>query len=139
MKALSLIQPYATLVLTGAKRYETRSWQTSHRGLLAIHASKTVPLEIQAVCLEEPFASALRAAGYESAVDLPRGVVLGTVELVAVIAVAALDLEQLSPQERAFGDYGPGRYAWKLTNPYLFDAPRQCIGRPGIFDFNAES
>lgn len=39
MKALTLTQPWATLVAIGAKRIETRSWSTSYRGdLLLIHA-----------------------------------------------------------------------------------------------------
>lgn len=40
MKALTLTQPYATLVAIGEKRLETRSWRTSYRGPLAIHAAK---------------------------------------------------------------------------------------------------
>lgn len=40
MKALSLTQPWASLVAVGAKRIETRSWRTSYRGPLAIHAAK---------------------------------------------------------------------------------------------------
>lgn len=40
MKALTLTQPWATLVAIGAKRMETRSWSTSYRGLLLIHAAK---------------------------------------------------------------------------------------------------
>jgi hypothetical protein len=39
MKALTLTQPSATLVAPGAKRIETRSWPTSYRGPLAIHAA----------------------------------------------------------------------------------------------------
>jgi hypothetical protein len=134
MKAISLIQPYATLVLSGAKRYETRSWSTNHRGLLAIHASKTVPLEIQYVCLEEPFQTALRAAGYESAVELPRGVLLGTVEIVEVTATDRLDFSQISESERAFGDYRPGRFAWKLANPRRLAQPVMWIGQVGMFN-----
>jgi activating signal cointegrator 1 len=45
MKALSLMQPWATLLICGEKTVETRSWRTSHRGLLAVHASKTFPLQ----------------------------------------------------------------------------------------------
>lgn len=41
MKALSLWQPWASLVAIGAKTIETRSWSTSYRGPLAIHAAKT--------------------------------------------------------------------------------------------------
>lgn len=41
MKAISLWQPWASLVPAGAKPVETRSWSTSYRGPLAIHAAKT--------------------------------------------------------------------------------------------------
>ena len=40
MKALTLYQPWATLVAIGAKKIETRSWSTPYRGPLAIHAGK---------------------------------------------------------------------------------------------------
>jgi hypothetical protein len=43
MKALTLTQPWATLVAIGAKTIETRSWPTSYRGPLAIHAAKGYP------------------------------------------------------------------------------------------------
>lgn len=41
MKALTLHQPWATLVAYGIKTIETRSWSTRHRGPLAIHAAVT--------------------------------------------------------------------------------------------------
>lgn len=40
-KVLSLTEPYATLIKEGKKRIETRSWKTSYRGELYIHASLT--------------------------------------------------------------------------------------------------
>jgi activating signal cointegrator 1 len=43
VKALSLWQPWASLVALGVKTLETRSWSTSHRGPLAIHAAAAVP------------------------------------------------------------------------------------------------
>ena len=43
MKALSLTQPWATLVVIGAKRIETRFWHTSYVGPLLIHAAKAIP------------------------------------------------------------------------------------------------
>ena len=39
MKVLSLKEPWASLIAAGVKSIETRSWQTSYRGELAIHAS----------------------------------------------------------------------------------------------------
>ncbi len=38
MKVLSLIEPYATLIM---KKVETRSWKTNYRGILYIHVSLT--------------------------------------------------------------------------------------------------
>jgi len=35
MKALTLYQPFASLVALGLKQVETRSWRTSYRGPLA--------------------------------------------------------------------------------------------------------
>jgi activating signal cointegrator 1 len=40
MKALTLWQPWASLVAFGVKTIETRSWSTKYRGPLAIHAAK---------------------------------------------------------------------------------------------------
>lgn len=42
MKALTLHQPWATLLALGEKTIETRSWDTKHRGIVAIHAGKKV-------------------------------------------------------------------------------------------------
>ena len=43
MKALSVTQPWATLIATGQKQIETRSWGTRYRGPLYIHAAKRFP------------------------------------------------------------------------------------------------
>jgi len=40
MKALTIRQPWASLIAAGVKTIETRSWSTSYRGPLAIHAGK---------------------------------------------------------------------------------------------------
>src|ERR1700722_19135273 len=55
MKALTLTQPWATLVSIGAKRVETRSFRVSYRGSLAIHAAKGFPKWAQETCYEQPF------------------------------------------------------------------------------------
>jgi hypothetical protein len=45
MKAVSLWQPFASLIYTGAKKIETRSWPTNYRGPLAIHAARKDSLD----------------------------------------------------------------------------------------------
>ena len=39
MRVLSVKEPFATLILNGIKKIETRSWKTNYRGELFIHAS----------------------------------------------------------------------------------------------------
>ena len=41
LKAISLHQPIAQLVRLGLKKFETRSFNTKHRGILLIHAAQT--------------------------------------------------------------------------------------------------
>ncbi len=40
MKALSIKEPYASMILNGKKTIETRTWKTRHRGRLLLCASK---------------------------------------------------------------------------------------------------
>lgn len=42
MKALTICQPYAELIARGDKRVENRTWPTNYRGLLYIHAGKSL-------------------------------------------------------------------------------------------------
>lgn len=63
MKALTLTQPWATLVAIGAKRIETRSFQRSYRGPLAIHAAKTFPWDAQTFANENRQCNSALKAG----------------------------------------------------------------------------
>lgn len=119
MRALTLYQPWASLVAVGAKRVETRSWYTPYRGPLAIHAGRSA--EGLPLCREEPFCSALAEAGYPTPRELPLGAIVATCVLTRCLPVSnglydTLDLDSLSERERAFGDYSPGRYAWLLSD-----------------------
>ena len=60
MKAISIWQPWATLIALGEKRIETRGWETRYRGPLAIHAAKRWDRELADLCLlNEPIREAL--------------------------------------------------------------------------------
>jgi hypothetical protein len=134
MKCISVIQPWATLIVLGVKRLETRTWRTPHRGRLAIHATRNFPEAARARCLAEPFHSLLRDAGYLHSADLPRGAIVGAVELLdCVPGEEALRLVTDSP-EPDFGDYGSGRWAWRLVNPCRLAAPVPFCGRLGLFE-----
>lgn len=132
MKCLSVVQPWASLIVRGAKRFETRSWCTSHRGLLAIHAARTFPEPARALCGEEPFRSILADMGVKSWFDLPSAAVLGTVRLVD--CVPAREEMRFSALDLALGDFRRGRWAWKMTEPVALPQPLRLAGRLGVYD-----
>jgi hypothetical protein len=88
MKAITIWQPWASLLAIGAKKYETRSWPTKYRGTIAIHAAKKDPCKIPLIGLEKFDAAAgteLERAGLGSTwFLLPRGKIIATAELVDV-------------------------------------------------------
>lgn len=147
MKALSVRQPWASLIAVGSKRIETRSWSTPFRGPLAIHAAKGLGQTVGdyvKLCSSEPFWSALKFRE-----PLARGAVLATCELFDVLKIverdegySCLDLlgaEQFDfpiDDERAFGDYTPGRYAWLLGNVRPFNRPIPAKGRLGLWEWD---
>lgn len=134
MKALTLTQPYATLVAIEAKRYETRSWSTRYRGPLAIHAAKGFPGWAKDVCFEEHYCTVLGSVrkGPET---LPIGAVIATANLVAVHRVEDVR-GSLSEKEKAFGDYSDGRFAWELANVALLAQPIPAKGMLGLWEWD---
>lgn len=130
MKAISLWQPWATLIAIGAKEYETRSWSTPYRGPIVIHAAKTK--DSLNICSREPFRSVLMASGC-SVVDLPFGCAVCVADLIDCIPTYKI-APTLSQQERAFGDYSAGRFAWQLSNARVFKNPVPIRGAQGLFD-----
>ena len=133
IKALSLHQPWATLIATGAKRIETRAWQTPHRGLLAIHATRDLSREAAALCGTSPFREALLAAGLAGPDDLPRGCVLAIVRVTGCTPIEAPPAEP----EATFGDYSPGRFAWQLDDIGALPEPLAARGAQGVWSCEA--
>lgn len=144
IKMLSLWQPWASLCVwtnpdggKAEKQIETRHWQTPYRGLVAIHATKTLVREAK---LEIETNSELRKAllrhGFAAYGELIRGSflhskILGVVELTEI---RPLDFhnkwltEEFSEREEHFGFYQPGRFGWVFKNHVEFDNPIPCRG-----------
>ena len=84
MKALSIRQPWAWLIVHGGKDIENRSWHTKFRGRFLVHASAGMTLaEYQNAyqfCLES--GAMLPPFAYPEFDDLRRGGIIGSVELV---------------------------------------------------------
>lgn len=131
MKAITLWEPWATLVVEGLKEFETRSWYTSHRGPLVIHAAKT-----RKYCKYGSVVDMLVAAGISQgkamwlADRMRPGHIRGVVDLKDVFTT--LDVRSrrtTSEREIALGDYGPNRFAWRLEVLLTYDSPFPALGR----------
>ena len=110
MRGLTVRQPWASHLADGRKHYETRSYDTQFRGLVAIHAGKS---------------SEFVERGYNG----PLG---------AIVAVARLanstETEDtirrfgITDEEMALGDWIPGRYAWRMAWVMRLDEPIRVRG-----------
>ncbi len=134
MKALSVSQPWAQLLILGLKQYDVRRWQAKFRGPLLIHASKGFSEAARRLCREQPYRQLLAGAGINSTADLPTGALIGTVQLEDCLATDQLRYERADPAELALGDFRHGYWAWKLTQPQAFAVPIPFSGVLWMFD-----
>lgn len=134
MKAITLHQPFASLVAGGLKTYETRSWRTDYRGPLAIHAAmidKPIPWEIETKLNSMVKPYDFVRMGY------PLGAVLAVVDLVDVVVMDAGLIAGMDGNNITFGDWSPGRFAWRLENPRRIK-PYYIRGQQGIWNLSQE-
>lgn len=183
MKAITLWQPWASLVALGVKTIETRSWSTSYRGQLFIHAAAREPdwEEIEdghrfGTLGDFQWARRIkRGSTLEYYVNgdgphqLPLGVIVAVCDLVAVVPILGVgqvinarppalppfvvDTSNLggalclaTPEsmpagvniedQRAFGDFTPGRYAWLLENIRPLELI-EATGHQKLWDYKA--
>ena len=128
--ALTVQQPWASLIMAGAKVWEWRNWHTEYRGLLWIHAAKEPPVELEVLRREEDFRRAL--GEWEEDNPLPCGKLLGQVELLDC-CLAKVVWPQLTELERELGTFRHGNYAWKLRVVEVLHEPWACPGRRGLW------
>lgn len=126
MKAITILQPWASLIACGAKKIETRRWATKYRGQIAIHAGKSD--KFRDLWADEPFYSVLvnevstyrlghviAVAELIDCVLMVSGTTDGTITN-KLLKVILANGEIITGKELEFGHYGPDRYAWILTN-----------------------
>lgn len=122
MKALTIRQPWAFAIARLGKTIENRTWNTAHRGLLAIHAGA-------------------RWDGNEAAArvfELSGAYVLKT-EMSAIVAVVELVDICTALDSCGCGPWAvPGQCHWKLTNPRELATPVECKGRLGLWSLTVE-
>jgi activating signal cointegrator 1 len=136
LKAISLYQPWASLVALGLKRVETRSWSTTYRGPLLIHAAER--WDADQIAVRDLADRDLVDHGY---VELPRNLPLGRVLAVCrLTGCSQVRQGSLTPEgiglsslEMAFGDYRPGRFGWSLEDVRPLAEPVPWRGMQGLW------
>jgi len=122
MLALTISQPFASLIASGEKWIENRRWETRYRGLLAIHAGKgTQYLDRQQLA------------------EYPSGV-LAVCNLIACFRIA--DLDRLGDRLAAVGltiddvrrnEHAEGPWCWLLRDVRRLRVPCPCRGAKGLW------
>lgn len=120
MKALVVRQPWAWAIMEGTKRFENRSWKTSYRGPLAIIAGSSK----QSLARGTAFIEQL---GLVVPDNLPRGCILGVVNLVDII----LPSQSCDP-------FAEGPYCWVLESSVKLERPVPYKGRLGLLQLPEE-
>lgn len=139
MKALTIWQPWASMVAVGAKHNETRGYPTNYRGAIAIHAGKKSVSEVWSAYLDERtrevICRRLNLSDRTRLEAFPLGCILATANLVECIRITPEFVATLSPDELALGDYTFGRYAWKLADVKQFPDPIPARGQQGLWEW----
>lgn len=131
IKALTLWQPWASLILLGHKCFETRSWHTKYRGQLIIHAAKKQGERLQTKTAFILYNHHKIDIPYE---DLPRGVALLTCNLTDCIPITPRERDRQTQLELDCGDWRTGRWAWKLENIEAIEPPIPMTGHQGLWN-----
>lgn len=143
MKAITVWQPWASLLVSGRKRYETRSWATTYRGPIAIHAAKRpVRRTIDALAADrgdgwttlDYFESLFMRPGELN--QLPTGAIVGTAILTRCNLITEAFVAKLTPMELALGDFTLGRYAWEFHAMVPVDSPVPAKGMQGLWEWD---
>lgn len=140
MKALTIWQPWASMVALGIKKNETRGYPISYRGPIAIHAGRKSVHEVWSMYIDretrEVICRSLNLTDFASLGAFPLGCVLSTANLVDCIEITPYYISTLTSDELALGDYTIGRYAWKLADVKQFPNPVPAKGKQGLWDWN---
>ena len=132
MKAISLQNPWAQLVVSGFKTVEAKTWTTDYRGELLIcskaRSDKLLEKAVLDVIEEET------DLAFEQSEFFVNGAVLGKVQLVDIRPLTEDDLEEswMDPAELEAAE--TPLYAWVFDNAEPIAEPIEVKGKPRLFD-----
>lgn len=158
LKALTVLQPWASAIALGQKRIETRSRPISYRGPLLIHAGKG--LRGQAFDDEimrphfRPVLKSFSGNRLAAAAHIPKGAIVAVAQLIGCrraedFAVGKTErfprawttdlLFECTAQELALGDFSPGRFGWVLADVKPLPRPIPCSGKQGLWNADPQA
>lgn len=126
IKALTIRQPWASLIIRCGKDIENRDWRSNYRGIVAIHSSaKMDRADLEDACdLMRGFIPKFSARIFSQEI-FPTGVILGTVEMIGCVT------QSESP-------WFVGEYGFQFRNRVPFSNPITCKGALGFWTLNDE-
>ncbi len=116
--AISLHEPYATAMRRNWKKNETRHWPIKYRGPLLICAAKKI---------DPDYMDTAELYGIRD--KLHFGMAVALVDLIECVTT---DLVLFHGQEREWGNYTSGRFAWITDNLRVIE-PFPVKGQQGLF------
>ncbi len=135
--AITLHEPWATLMALGIKTIETRSWDMNHyRGWMAIHAAAGIPAYARQAMENNIFIhDALLPHGIDVSnwtQNAGKVVAIGRLDCVykthtlveSLFLGRPIDGRIISPVQVNFGDYTPGRFGWVFDK--IVPLPTPC-------------
>lgn len=121
MKALTIKQPYAALIINGYKKIEFRSWKTNYRGKILIHAGLSVDKE-----------SLNNFKKYN--LEYVKGAVIGKADIADCILIdEKLDKKLREENPLIYRKNHVGQYAWLLDNIIKYKNPIYKKGKLGLW------
>ena len=124
MKALTLKQPWATLVSEGIKEYEFRSWKTNYRGKVLIHAGAGIDKKemerFKDLNLKYPSKRIIAEVEIEDCLELDD----------------KLNQKIISENNIAYGSKIRTGYAWKLKNVKKIKSNKEINGKLGLWNID---
>ena len=130
MRVLSIREPFASLIASGDKKIETRSFKTNYRGELFIHASGK---KIDKSIVDNTFINNMIKDR-----KMQFGKIICRVKLVDCVYLDREFINSIKDtKEYQLGLYKEGRYAWILDNVELIE-PIIAKGRLNIWNYQGD-
>jgi hypothetical protein len=132
MKALTISQPFASLIASGEKWIENRTWCTSYRGPIAIHAGKGTQYMTRTELASVPHGCVIATAHLEYCVQL---------SIVQSMVKSGRCDHPLTGSTRTFRDlsqhkHAEGPWLWVLRDIVTLADPVYVSGAQGLWDWN---